>query len=305
MISVKSLFELENRRGGAALRARLKHIDDRMIWFGFLRLSDHAAKFGISEVQGKIDFQTYRNLSATPPPERKPGPVAAGGQSSKPGHYERPSTFVPIFDSPGTLDDLAWTRLHDVSPGESLTFERLTLPSRAVDSDAVRSLLAATELRESCTLVYQSLTSNESRERVVCPHCLAKASGRWHVRAFDFSRKGFIDFSLPRVLASTPLPTQPAVPAALDDDWYARVDVTFVPHPRLSSGQRLVIAREFKMTNGQLVVSVRRALLFYLLDEMRLLSAIRKGSEDFAEAPIWVKNVQEVVSELARMDIEN
>jgi hypothetical protein len=304
-MSVKSLSELERKRGGAALRARLKHIDSRLVWFGFVRLSDHAAKFGISEVQGKIDLQTYRNLSTTPPPERKPGPAAAGGQSSKAGLYERPDSFVAIFDSPGTLDDLAWTRLHDVSADGALTFERLDLPSRAINPDAVRSLLAATELRESSALVYQSLTSNESKERIVCPHSLVKASGRWHIRAFDFSRKGFIDFSLPRVLSSTRLAARPAVPAELDDDWHAKVDVTFVPHPRLSQGQRSTIAREFRMTSGQLVIRVRRALLFYLLDEMRLLSAVRKEDEDLADVPIWVKNLRQVVRELACMDREN
>jgi hypothetical protein len=109
--TVKSLYELSQKRGGVALRARLKHIDDRLIWFGFVRLTDHASKFGISQVQGKIDLQSYRNLSDTPPPERKPGPAASG----RVGTYERPEQFTPLFDTPGTLDDLVWTRLPDAS----------------------------------------------------------------------------------------------------------------------------------------------------------------------------------------------
>jgi hypothetical protein len=35
-------------------------------------------------VQCKIDIRTYRNLSSTPPPERKPGPAAAGCVYRKP-----------------------------------------------------------------------------------------------------------------------------------------------------------------------------------------------------------------------------
>jgi len=283
------------------LRARLKHIDDRLIWFGFVRLTDHASKFGISQVQGKIDLQSYRNLSDTPPPERRPGPAASG----RVGTYERPERFTPLFETPGTLDDLVWTRLPDTSTDEPLAFERIPTPTRSIVPDNVRPLLAATELRESCKLSYQSMTTSESTERIVCPHSLVKASGRWHVRAFDFSRKRFIDFSLTRVLASTPFVEQPAVPSELDDDWHACVAIEFIPHPRLSFAQKSATAREFKMKDGQIVVTVRRALLFYLLDEMRLLSAVKSGRENMADGiSVWVKNIEHVSSELARLEIE-
>lgn len=282
------------------MRARLKHIDDRLIWFGFLRLTDHVSKFGISDVQGKIDIKTYRNLSTTPPPERKPGPAGAG--AAPVGQYVRPPKFRPIFDMPGTLDDLFTTRLEDVGADASLAVERVLSPVHFVDPDRVRPLLASTELKESCRLHYQSMTSSSAGERVVCPHALVKASGRWHVRAFDFVRKRFIDFSLSRVLGAEALSSQAPVPADLDDDWHASVSVELVPHPRLSASQRQIIAREFKMDDGQLVISTRRALLFYLLDEMRLLAAVRRGEKDIADVPIWIRNLRQVASELAIMD---
>lgn len=299
-MSVKSLSELDVKRGGAALKARLRHIDDRLIWFGFLRLADHASKFGISDVQGKIDIKTYRSLSTTPPPERKPGPAAAG--TSPVGTYGRPDNFVPIFDGPRTLDDLWLTRLEDARPDESLSVERLASPPHFIEPDLVRSLLAATELRESCQLKYQSMTSAETSDRIVCPHALVKASGRFHVRAFDFSRKRFIDFSLSRVLSSIASAGQAAVPATLDDDWHAMTEVEFVPHPKLSPAQRSTVAHEFGMKQGLAVVRVRRALLFYLLDEMRLLAAVRRQDKDMADVPVWVKNARHVASELSAME---
>jgi hypothetical protein len=301
MISVKSLSEIELKRGGAALKARLKYIDDRLIWFGFLRLVDYAAKFGISDVQGKIDIKTYRNLSSTPPPERKPGPAGAG--ASPVGTYGRPEGFIPVFEGFRTLDDLWLTRLEDARPDESLSVERLVRPAHYVDPDGVRSLLAATELRTSCRLSYQSMTSADSSDRTVCPHALVKASGRYHVRAFDFSRKRFIDFSLSRVLSSAPL-ADLSVPAALDDDWHATVDVEFAPHPRLSSTQRMTTAREFGMADGIKIVTVRKALLFYLLDEMRLLAAVRRLDENLADVPVWVRNAGHVAAELTSMEAE-
>ena len=282
------------------MKARLKYIDDRLIWFGFLRLVDYAAKFGISDVQGKIDIKSYRNLSSTPPPERKPGPAAAG--ATPVGTYGRPEGFVPIFEGFRILDDLWLTRLEDARPDGSFSLERLARPAHYVDPDGVRSLLAATELRASCLLSYQSMTSADSTNRTVCPHALVKASGRYHVRAFDFSRKRFIDFSLSRVLSSTPLADEPSVPAALDEDWHAMVDVEFAPHPRLSSTQRKTTAREFGMRDGVKTVTVRRALLFYLLDEMRLLAAIRRLDESLADVPVWVRNARSVAAELASME---
>jgi hypothetical protein len=299
-MSVKSLSEFDLKRGGAALKARLKYIDDRLVWFGFLRLLDHAAKFGISEVQGKIDIKTYRNLSSTPPPERKPGPAVS--RTLPVGTYRRPEKFVPLFEGLRTLDDLWLTRLEDTRPDGPLSVEQLTRPAHFVDPDGVRSLLAATELRGSCRLGYQSMTSAGSSERTVCPHALVRASGRYHVRAFDFTRKRFIDFSLSRVLSSSQLVDDAPVPSTLDDDWQATVAVEFVPHPRLSSAQRLTVAREFGMDGGMTVVTVRRAMLFYLLDEMRILSAVRRLDASLADVPVWIRNDRHVSAELASMD---
>jgi hypothetical protein len=299
-MTVKSLSELESLRGGAALKARLKHVDDRLKWFGFLRLADHAAKFGISDVQAKMDLKTYRYLSHSPPPERKPGPVSAGGLGA--GTYLRPEKFVPIFDLPGSIDDLWLTRFPSTRPDEPVPFEVLSAPEHRIEPEDVRALLAATELRASCRLKYQSMTSGEASERVVCPHAVVKASGRYHVRAFDFSRKRFIDFSLSRVLSSDPLPDHAPVPATLDDDWHNTVHVEFLPHPRLSPTQRATIAREYGMQQGISVVTVRRAMLFYLLDEMRLLKAIRQHDKDLADVPVWVKNSEQIADELASMD---
>jgi hypothetical protein len=273
-----------------------------LVWFGFLRLADYAAKFGISNVQGRIDIKTYRNLSSTPPPERKPGPATAGALPV--GTYARPDDFVPLFEGSRTPDDFWLTRLEDARPDGSLSVERLAQPARCIDPDGVRPLLAATELRGSCRLRYQSMTSAESSDRTVCPHALVKASGRYHVRAFDFSRKRFIDFSLPRVLSSASLADNAPVPSSLDDDWHAMIDVEFVPHPRLSPDQRLTVAREFGMEEGMTVVRVRRALLFYLLDEMRMLTAVRRLDEALAEVPVWLKDARRIASELMSMEGE-
>jgi|ERR1700676_1863677 hypothetical protein len=83
------------------------------------------------------------------------------------------------------------------------------------------------------------------------------------------------------------------------------VEIEFVPHPRLTPTQRSTIAREYEMKHGLAVIKVRRAILFYMLDEMRLLKAIRQQDKDLADVPIWVKNPKHIADELAIMDGEN
>ena len=303
-MSVKSLSDLDRKRGGAALKARIRHIDDRLTWFGFVRLSAHVAKFGISEVQGKIDLQTYRNLSTTPPPEKKPGRSATSSAVLVgPGIYERPDSFVPVFEGARSLDDLMETKLSDAGAVTSLPIEKISVPHRSVDADNVRAVLAAAELHESCSIAYQSMTSSESRDRTISPHALVKASGRWHVRAYDFSRKQFVDFSLSRVRFSASANGHTVVPGEIDDDWQTVVTIAFIPHPTLSKNQRDAVAREFGMTGETLILTVRRALLFYLLDEMRILNAVRRRDVNLAQSvSIWVQDLDSVCAELSRMD---
>jgi hypothetical protein len=99
-----------------------------------------------------------------------------------------------------------------------------------------------------------------------------------------------------------PLADDASVPSTLDDDWHAMIEVEFVPHPRLSPAQRLTIAREFGMVDGTTVVKVRRALLFYLLDEMRLLAAVRRLDADLADVAVWIKDARRVASALTSME---
>jgi hypothetical protein len=304
-MSVKSLYELTQRRGGPALRARLKHIDDRLVWFGFVRLANHASKFGISEVQGKIDLQTYRNLSATPPPDKKPGPTGSVQPGlTGPGIYERPAEFIPLFDGPRVLEGLLEIKLPDARPDVEASIVSLSAPSRLLEPDRVRSVLAAIELKTCARLTYQSMTSRELADRIVSPHTLVKASGRWHVRAFDYQRKRFIDFSLSRIVSSAPSEAKPSAPIDLDYDWHEHVPVELIPHPDLSKEQQAAVAQEFKMTEAGLSISVRRALLFYLLDEMRLLTAVSKREASLGKATtLWVRNVNALSNELSRMQI--
>ena len=59
------------------------------------------------------------------------------------------------------------------------------------------------------------------------------------------------------------------------------------------------------MDDGMTIVRVRRALLFYLLDEMRMLAAVRRLDEGLADVPVWVKDARRIASELTSMESES
>ncbi|MEH2474517.1 hypothetical protein V1281_004300 [Nitrobacteraceae bacterium AZCC 2161] len=298
-MSVKSLYDLFEGRGGLALRARLQHLDDRFVWLGFVRLADHAAKFGISEVQGKIDLQTYRNLSTTPPPDRKPGPSTSSSQRFGPGVYECTEPFVPLFEGLRTLDEFLQIPALDAQKHATLSVEVVAPPTRVLDPVRVRPVLAAVECRQCVRVSYQSMTSEASADRIVSPHALIKASGRWHVRTFDYQRMTFLDLALSRIASAETTDDRQPVPSDLDGDWNSMVDIEFVPHPSLSDDQRKMVASEFGMRKGILKSSVRRALLFYTLDELRLLPAVSSADSELAKgATLWIKNAESVAAEL-------
>jgi predicted DNA-binding transcriptional regulator YafY len=189
----------------------------------------------------------------------------------------------------------------DAHHQKNLSFELATPPTRVLDPDRIRPVLAAVECRSCARLSYQSMTSDAAADRVISPHSLIKASGRWHVRAFDYRRMAFIDLSLSRIASSHPTEERQPVPDELDEDWHTRVGIEFVPHPALSEDQRRMVASEFGMKRGVMKVTVRRALLFYTLDELRLLTAVKRSDSGLAKgATLWIQNSERVASELEK-----
>jgi hypothetical protein len=58
------------------------------------------------------------------------------------------------------------------------------------------------------------------------------------------------------------------------------------------------LSRRDKITNPE--TGIRRALLFYLLDEMRLLTAVMRSDPELAKGTtLWIRNTEAVARELA------
>ena len=97
----------------------------------------------------------------------------------------------------------------------------------------------------------------------------------------------FKDFILSRCLDTRAPGEAGALPAA-DSLWDEYFSVVLCPNPLLSPGQRVVIAQDYAMEDGEKFVPVRHALLYYFSKRLRLDVADR--FDDPREAPVIVKN---------------
>jgi hypothetical protein len=137
-----------------------------------------------------------------------------------------------------------------------------------VDLDVLSAVTRAIKRKQVIRINYLSKTSPEGTERVIVPHSIADSGLRWHVRAFDRKHGEFRDFVINRIKTVSPLAKQeiPKVQTVLSDsEWNEIVELKLEPHPRLGSAKSM-IEFEYRMHNGHLKKSIRKALAGYLLD---------------------------------------
>ena len=113
--------------------------------------------------------------------------------------------------------------------------------------------------------------------RRITPHAFGYDGFRWHVRCFCHLSYKFKDFLLPRVLEIVTL-GEPGAAADQDVLWQDRFGVEIGPHPDLTASQKAVVAKDFGMEAGSAVLTVRYAMLFYVLKRLGLLGDATKLS---------------------------
>ena len=173
-------------------------------------------------------------------------------------------------------------------------------PKRDVDRQVLRSILAAIRNEQSVEIHYQSM--NKARPdpgwRRITPHALGYDGLRWHVRAFSHDDGSYRDFLLPRAL-QVRAPGEPGGSAENDRLWHQHFKLEIAPHPALTPSQRKVVAKD-GMAGGKRVISVRHAMLFYVLKRLNLLNDPEK--EDPRQQHIVVLNKDEVQQALDMAD---
>jgi predicted DNA-binding transcriptional regulator YafY len=275
-------------RDGAKIRwgaeQRLEFIEFRAFWEGGVNRSDITDRFGVSVPQASNDLAQYREMA--------PQNLRYDSSAKR---YVAELDFTPRFLALNADRYLSQLRaaaqgtigLDETWIGAAPDAQAMPVPSRRVDPQLFRSLLAAMRDQGSVEVRYQSMNPArpDSLWRRVTPHAFGSDGLRWHVRAYCHIEDHFKDFVLSRWRGLRNLGPAGAR-AANDRDWLETFEVELRPNPVLSESQQEAVAWEYDMAGGRTSLSVRRAMLYYLKKRLRL------DVEDDrpAETPVVVAN---------------
>jgi predicted DNA-binding transcriptional regulator YafY len=139
-----------------------------------------------------------------------------------------------------------------------------------VSPDILRPLLLAARDNQRIEVDYVSVNNPNREGRIIAPHTLVWTGLRWHVRGWCEKNRDFRDFVLSRFRGQPEL-LGPAPHTAQDDtNWNVMIKLTLKPDPRLTPQQQEVVAIDYGMQNGQLVIPVRARLVNYLLQLLNI-----------------------------------
>lgn len=271
---------------------RLEFVEFRLFWEGGVNRSDIVDEFGVSVPQASKDLALYQ--------EQAPDNIVYDRSEKR---YFASDAFRPRFielDAAAYLDRLAPPTAtganSDGSAHGTLVADRLPIPQRRIASNSLRSLLAAVRGNHSIEILYQSMSEARPEPvwRRVSPHAFASDGLRWHTRAYCHIDQKFKDFILSRCLDCRNLGEAGSFPR-LDELWNSHFQVVLIPNPKLTPSRQDVIAQDFAMMNGRVVVPVRHAMLHYFSKRLRLDLA----TSDPREVPVVVANREDFDSALS------
>lgn len=279
---------------------RLEFIEFRLFWEGGVNRSDIIEMFDVSVPQASKDLTLYQ--------ERAPQ-NALYDKSAK--RYVASPLFSPIFLKPDP--DSYLSRLRSLAegladPGESWiahppeTDIALT-PRRDVDAGVLKAILSAVRESRSIEVCYQSMNSKRADPvwRRMTPHAFGYDGFRWHARAYCHIDNKFKDFLLPRILGTRDMGVR-GPGGEQDTLWNETFNIEIGPHPRLTTSQRAVVAKDYGMVKERAVLTVRYAMLFYVLKRLGLLGDA--SQQNPRTQHIVALNAQETECALKRAEFE-
>lgn len=258
------------------IEQRLEFIEFRLFWEGSINRADIRECFGVSIPQASKDLTLYQ--------ERAPGNVEYDPRTKR---YVAAEKFVLRFLEPDPYVYLTQLRsvaegivpAHDSWIAELPSADVALTPKREVSIEVVRRVLDAAREGVSVDIFYQSMNKvrPEPIWRRITPHAFGYDGFRWHVRAYCHLELKFKDFLLPRIL-EVGSKDKPGANGDQDWLWNHYFDVIIGPHPDLTESQKHVVAKDYGIDQGHGALSVRYAMLFYVLKRLGLLGDPAKQS---------------------------
>ena len=251
-----------------ATRQRLQYIEIVAWYCGVVTRSDIARAFGLSDPAATKDLKLYNDLA--------PGNLA---------YRHSVFGFVPGESFSAVFADLAPIAVLPmiaanlaVASGPygaqsiyGLPTASLPLPVRLPGPPILAQVTRAIHGRRKLQVTYRSLSgSGHNATRVIEPHTLVDAGLRWHVRAYSEDSCDFRDFVLSRILEAECLEASAESAAQYDDDWVEEVVLRLAPHQGLDAARRASLLLDYGASGDVIEVTVRRALLGYLLQRLSI-----------------------------------
>ena len=264
---VKMLHEIK-----FATRQRLQFIEVMAYYTGTISRSMLARAYGISDPAATKDLKLYNDL-------------APGNLEYNPSLF----SFVPskVFDEvfanlqPGSVLPMFAQNLLSVdtpsgqTPIYGISVESLPFPVRLPSKKLLAQIIRAIKNNNQLKVSYHSLSQRQDNEqaddfRIIEPHALINNGLRWHVRAYNHQSYDFRDFVLSRFTQADKLELRAESSQSYDDDWMEAVTLKLQPHPGLSEKQKSGLSYDYNMQDGVIELQVRRALVGYLLQQMKV-----------------------------------
>lgn len=287
-----------------SVEQRLEFIDFMACWEGGVNRSDIVGHFGVSPQQASSDLATYQELA----PDNLRYDLSAKRYLSTSGFtcrfiapdadsYLRELTAITTKTSPRERSWVAGTLEAAVIP----------MPARRVDPQILRQVLSAIRAKHSLEIKYLSLNSEApvADWRRITPHAFASDGFRWHMRAFCHRDARFKDFLLSRCSGARN-EAEASQDHREDWQWHNYFDAIIISNPDLSPGQREAIEHDYGMTDGQCILPIRYALLYYF--DKRLgadfaPSRLKTQLGRTRETPILISNLDDYEAALLEVGV--
>lgn len=263
--NIKMLHEIK-----FATRQRLQFIEVMAYYTGMISRSMLARAYGISDPAATKDLKLYNDL-------------APDNLEYNPSVF----SFVPTekFDEvfadlrPQTVLNMFSQNLLTVDnpcgdePIYGISAENLPLPARLPEKPVLAQIVRAIKNGKQLKANYHSLSDRDQatdNSRIIEPHALINNGLRWHLRAYNHDSYDFRDFVLSRFTEAKMLDIDAESSQTYDDDWMETMTLKLKAHPGLNEKQVSALNYDYNIQNGLIKLQVRRALVGYLLQQMKV-----------------------------------
>ena len=188
--------------------------------------------------------------------------------------YRITEQFTPHFINQTVDEYFDWLNYGKIPTFPNTSTEstqyRIEALARFVSPHVMRPLLKAAKEKTAVDCEYLSVSSSDPQGRLLYPHSFVKTAGRWHVRAYCALRQQYLDFVLSRFQSIDYDGERAENTQQQDVLWNTQVTLILAPDSRLTDKQKSVLENDYGMTDGQLTITTRAALVKYTLDDLQI-----------------------------------